>query len=59
MEVSLRDLVKQDFKASVFSIKRVDQERVVSINASADQSTNATLLKADFDKKMTNYQLPS
>jgi len=59
VEVSLRDLVKQDFKASVFSIKRVDQERVVSINASADQSTNATLLKADFDKKMTNYQLPS
>lgn len=58
IDVSLRDLVKQEFKSSVFSITRVDGERVVTISATARKWTNGALLKAEFDKKMTNYKLP-
>lgn len=57
--ISLRDVVTQEFKASVFSISRVDQERVVTISATADSSTNWTQIQAEFDKKMVNYKLPS
>lgn len=57
--VSLRDIVKQDFKSSVFSISRVDQERVVTISATADNSTNWTEIQTKFDEKNKNYKLPS
>lgn len=57
--VSLRDIVSQEFKPSVFSITRVDTERVVTISATAKKWTNGALLKADFDKKMVNYKLPT
>lgn len=58
MDVSLRDIVKQDFKASVFSISRVDGERVVTISATAKNGTTGAQIKAEFDKKMTDYKLP-
>lgn len=57
--VSLRDIVSQEFKPSVFSITRVDWERVVTVSATAKKWTNWALLKAEFDKKMANYKLPT
>jgi multidrug efflux pump subunit AcrB len=55
----LRDIVKEKFKASVFSITRIDQMRIVSVSATRAKTTNSTLLKKAFDEKMKNYKLPS
>jgi multidrug efflux pump subunit AcrB len=57
--VTLRDIMKTDFKASVFSISREDQERVINITASANSSTNGLKIQQEFDKKMANYKLPT
>ncbi len=57
--ISLRDIVSQEFKPSVFSITRVDGERVVTVSATAKKGTNGALLKAEFDQKMVKYKLPT
>lgn len=57
--ITLRDIVKQDFKSSVFSITRIDQERVVTIYATAKNWTTWAQIKSEFDAKMKNYKLPS
>lgn len=59
VDISLRDIVKQEFKASVFSITRVDQERVVTISATAKKWFTWPEIKAEFDSKMKNYKLPA
>jgi hydrophobic/amphiphilic exporter-1 (mainly G- bacteria), HAE1 family len=59
VDVSLRDLVKPNFKSSVFSISRSDQERVVTISATADAWTTWAEIKKEFDEKMKNYKLPA
>jgi len=56
--VILRDLFKADFRASVFSISRLDQKRVVTITAAAASWYTWKQLKAEFDKKMKNYKMP-
>lgn len=58
-DISLRDLVTQDFKPSVFSITRIDQERIVTVSASAAKGTTGAEMKKVFDEKMKNYTLPS
>lgn len=57
--ISLRDLFKQDFKATVFSITRIDQERVVSINAWAKTWYTWNGIMTEFNQKMKDYKLPS
>ena len=52
IDVALRDILEQDFNASVFSISRIDQERVVAIYATAKNGTTWAQIKAEFDKKM-------
>lgn len=59
IDVVLRDIVKEQFKPSVFSISRVDSERVVTISASAKKWFNWQSIQAEFDKEMKNYKLPS
>lgn len=59
VDVSLRDIVTQEFKASVFSITRVDQERVVTISATAKKWFTWPQIQTEFDNKMKNYKLPS
>lgn len=59
IDVALRDIVTQNFKASVFSIARIDQERVVAIYATARNGTTGAAIKAEFDQKMKNYKLPA
>ncbi len=59
IEVYLRDIVSQNFKSSIFSISRVDWERVVTISAWAKAWFNWTSIQANFDKKMKNYKLPT
>jgi len=56
--IAVRDIATLDFKSSVFSIKRSDQKRIVSITASADSSTSGMQIMSDFNKKMTSYTLP-
>lgn len=57
--LTLRDVMNTDFKASVFSISRENQERVVTISATAWHSTNALKIQSEFDKKIANYKLPT
>ncbi|MDD4151136.1 MAG: efflux RND transporter permease subunit [Candidatus Gracilibacteria bacterium] len=57
--VYLRDIVKEKFKASVFSITRIDQERIVTVSASAGKQTTGAQILADFNLKTKNYKLPS
>jgi len=57
--VALRDLVTLDFESTVYSIKRSDQKRVVSITASANGTTSGMQIMSEFNKKMANYKLPS
>ncbi len=59
IDVALRDIMKQDFKPTVFSITREDQQRVVTISATASNMTNWAEIKRLFDEKMKNYKLPS
>ncbi|MBW7954746.1 efflux RND transporter permease subunit [Candidatus Gracilibacteria bacterium] len=59
IDVYLRDIVSQNFKSSIFSISRVDGERVVTISAGAKAGFNGTTIQASFDKKMKNYKLPT
>lgn len=54
--ISLRDLVKQDFKPSVFSITRIDQERIVTVSAGASKKTTWAEIKKAFDKEMWLYK---
>lgn len=58
VSVSLRDLFIQDFKPSVFSITRIDGERIVSVTASAKKWYTGNEIMNEFNKKMTNYKLP-
>lgn len=58
-DITMRDIMDIRFDSSVFSISRVDQERVISVSASADNTTNGTLIQKEFDKKITNYSLPT
>lgn len=58
-DVVLRDIIKQDFKPSVFSISRKDQQRVVTVSATAANWYTSASLKADFDKLNKNYKLPA
>jgi hypothetical protein len=48
-----------EFIPSVFSISRQDQERVITIKATASKNTNGTLIKQEFDSKAKNYKLPT
>ncbi|MDD5213092.1 MAG: efflux RND transporter permease subunit [Candidatus Gracilibacteria bacterium] len=57
--VYLRDIVQEKFKASVFSITRIDQERIVSVTASAAKGVTGAQILAEFNKKTANYTLPS
>jgi multidrug efflux pump subunit AcrB len=57
--VYLRDIVKEEFKASVFSITRINQERIVSVTASASKWFTWPQILAEFNKKIANYKLPS
>jgi len=59
LDVSLRDIVSQDFKPSVFSITREDQQRVVTVSATAKQWFNGQQIQTQFDEKMKNYKLPN
>lgn len=58
-DIFIRDLMKPDFKSSVFSITRIDQNRIVSISAGAKKWYTWKQIKAEFDKKIANYKLPS
>jgi multidrug efflux pump subunit AcrB len=57
--VYLRDIVKEKFKASVFSITRIDQERIVSVTANAAKWVTWAQILAEFKKKTANYKIPS
>ncbi|MDR0772282.1 MAG: hypothetical protein LBF15_04575 [Candidatus Peribacteria bacterium] len=54
----MRDVMVADFKASVFSISREDQERVITISATAGTATNGIKIQKEFDTKMASYKLP-
>lgn len=57
--ITMRDIMDTKFDPSVFSISRVDQERVITISASADNTTNWTLIQKEFDQKITSYKIPT
>ncbi len=59
VDISLRDIVSQEFKPSVFSITRVDGERVVTVTAGAKKWFNGQQIQMQFDEKMKNYKLPN
>ena len=59
VDITMRDIMDTKFDSSVFSISRVDQERVVIVTASADKTTNGTLIQKEFSQKIANYKLPS
>jgi len=55
--VSLKDLFKQDFKTSVFSITRVNQKRIVSVTAQAKKWHTWKEILSTFNEKMKDYKL--
>jgi hydrophobic/amphiphilic exporter-1 (mainly G- bacteria), HAE1 family len=57
--VFLRDIATIELRPSVDSILRVDQNRVVTLTAGADSTTNSTQLLAGFQEKIGDYQMPS
>lgn len=57
--VYIRDLIKEKFKPSVFSISRENQKRIVTVSAWARKGTTWAQIKSEFDKKMKNYKLPA
>lgn len=59
ISIPISEIVKIEFKPSVFSITRKNQKRVLTVTASADKTTTATLIKKEFDAKIQNYSLPS
>lgn len=57
--VYLRDLMKEKFKPSVFSITRVDQKRIVTVTASAKKWTTWAEIMKKFNEKMKTYPIPA
>lgn len=57
-DIPLRDLITQEFQPSVFSITRVDGERVVTITAGAKSGYSGQQIQMEFDAKMVDYVLP-
>jgi HAE1 family hydrophobic/amphiphilic exporter-1 len=56
--VFLRDVADIQLTPAVNSISRIDQKRTVKLTASVSGTTNATVVLADFQKKIAKYVLP-
>jgi multidrug efflux pump subunit AcrB len=56
--VFLKDVATIELKPAVDVITRIDQKRTIILSAAAEASTNGQTLVAEFQKKITDYDIP-
>lgn len=57
--VFLKDVSTIELKPAVNAITRIDQKRTVVLSAGANSSTNGPTILADFQKKITSFNMPA
>ncbi|MFA6294967.1 MAG: efflux RND transporter permease subunit [Candidatus Paceibacterota bacterium] len=57
--IFLKDVAKIELQPSVDVITRIDQKRTIILSAGADSTTNSQAILSAFQKKITDFNMPS